>query len=455
MSEHPSKPSEQAPTQQAPTQGGLRGRVRVPGDKSISHRSLLFGALAQGDVRITGLSDGHDVRSTRSCLEALGVHIAGEAAGQVVVHGRGLASWSVPAAPLDCGNSGTTMRLFMGALAGCAYGTELIGDASLSGRPMRRVSGPLAQLGARIDLTEAGTAPLRVRGRSAERPLRGACIELEVGSAQVKSAILLAGLSAEGWTEVVDPFGSRDHTERFLQWMLPESAWRAAPGRFSVLGGAALAGDRDIVVPGDPSSAAFWVGAAALVPGSDVEIEHVLLNPTRTAWIDVLRDMGADITVQPTDTAGRRGLEETGTLRIRYAPLHATTVTADRIPAMVDEVPIVAVLAASARGVSRIEGLTELRHKESDRLTRVVEGLERIGARAHADGDDLVVTGDEGARWRGGSVTTDGDHRLAMAFSVAALRSQTGVVLSDADCVSVSYPEFYAHRRELLGEAGP
>jgi 3-phosphoshikimate 1-carboxyvinyltransferase len=410
----------------------LSGVVRVPGDKSIGHRALMFGALSDGVLRVKGLPDGEDVRSTRRVLEQLGVKIA-DGDGEVSVHGRGVKDpFRAAGRPLDCGNSGTTMRLMMGILSGQPFSSELFGDASLTRRPMKRVAAPLAAMGGECELT-GGHAPVTVRGR---RPLKGMTHRLAVPSAQVKSAILLAGLWADGPTTVEDPFDSRDHTERLLQW-LGGLALLRREGRKAILTPGPLRSNRSLEVPGDPSSAAYFLAAAALLPGSELEIADVGLNPTRTGFVEVLKKMGARIEITPRGDAA----EPIGSIWVRPSPLRGVTVRAERIPSLVDEAPLLAVVASQASGETRIEGLGELRHKESDRLEGTAAGLRALGADARADGDDLVVRGP--ARLSGGEIETLADHRLAMSFSIAALVASGPVRLTDADCASISFPGFY------------
>lgn len=403
----------------ARARGPLRGPVRVPGDKSVGHRALLLGTLAEGTLSVRGLSAGEDVRSTRRCLAAMGGRFT-ESPGLVTVRGLGLGGLQAPEAPLDCGNSGTTMRLLMGVLAGQRFAATLTGDASLSRRPMERVAAPLRLMGADIATTD-GHAPVTVRGRG---PLKGLRYRLPVASAQVKSAVLLAGLYAEGETSVEDPFGTRDHTERML-------AFLGHPGP--------LRSDKALTVPGDPSSAAFFAAAAVLVPGSRLRVERVLLNAGRLGFFTALKEMGARVS---WERGGVHGREEVGDVAAEHGPLKALRLPAERVPGLVDEVPLLAVLCAFADGESRLEGLGELRHKESDRLAATAAALTALGAEARVDGDALLVRGP--ARWTGGRVETLGDHRLAMAFAVAALAGAGPVELSDAACAAVSYPSFFA-----------
>ena len=412
----------------------LKGTVRVPGDKSIGHRALIFGALADGGLRIVGLPQGEDVRSTRRCLEALGAAFS-EQGDAVVAAGGGLsAPWKTPQSRLDCGNSGTTMRLLMGLLSGMPLEATLFGDASLSRRPMGRVAEPLRAMGAAIELTGGKFAPVSVRGK---RPLSAARYRLPVPSAQVKSAVLLAGLSSNGETIVVDPFGARDHTERMLEWLNASVLRRDGPNIHLTPG--PLRGDGRVVrVPGDISSASFFMAAASMVEGSDVSLPGVGVNATRMGFISVLKEMGALIEMT---NQREEGGEPVADIRVRSAPLRSVTVAAERVPALIDEVPLLAVAAATARRVTRIEGLGELRHKESDRLEGTAKGLRAMGVDARVDGDALEIQG--GSKIRGALIETLGDHRLAMAFSVAALVAHGETRLSDAECVAISYPGFF------------
>jgi 3-phosphoshikimate 1-carboxyvinyltransferase len=422
-----------------PAHRPLEGVVRLPGDKSLSHRALLLGALAQGGFVVSGLSSGADVMSTASVLRSLGVALDPDGAGNTIVQGPGGARpvFDPPKHTLDCGNSGTTMRLMMGILAGQPFESTLIGDASLSRRPMRRVADPLLRMGARVTMSPEGTAPVQVGGGG---PLQAIDYLLPVGSAQVKSAVLLAGLFAQGTTIVRDPFGSRDHTERAFMALAMDDSYRWDGEVSELRGGAGLQGNRRAVrVPGDPSSAAFWAVAALMVPGSDVTVEGVCLNPSRIGWVRALLAMGAPIQV---DQQGLEAGEPVGTIRAQHGPLRGVHLTEQVVPSLIDEVPILAVAAALAQGVTVIEGLAELRHKESDRLARIVEGLRAIGATADARGDNLHIAG--GAKFTGGHVDTDADHRIAMAFAVAALASTDAIALSDAECVKISYPGFFA-----------
>ncbi len=425
----------------------LRGVVRVPGDKSISHRALLMGALCERGLEVVGLGQaspsdqerpvlGRDVQATWRALEALGARVEALDGGRVRVRPGAAGGFVQPSQPIDCANSGTTMRLLCGVLASWPLDVVLEGDASLSRRPMERVAVPLRAMGADVQTSgPAGTAPVRVRGRRPLEPLR---YELPVGSAQLKSAVLLAGLGARGRVEVHDPFGSRDHTERMLT-ALAGGRGAGCDGTVAWVDRPHLEGGIAVRVPGDLSSAAFWLGAAAVVEGSDVVVEGVGLNPGRTGFLEVLEAMGARV---ETEVTGHALGEPVGRVRLRWAPLRGVHVGAEIIARLVDEVPIVAVVAALARGTTRIDGLGELRHKESNRLERVAAGLRALGGHASVRGDSLWIEGRGELLPGGGLVETAGDHRIAMAFAVGALASRAPVRLSEVECVAVSYPGF-------------
>ena len=407
--------------------GPLSGRVRLPGCKGISHRALLLAAVADGRSTLRNLATGEDVARTRAALEAMEIECIDGDDGSVTVIGRGFDMISEPDDPIDCGNSGTTMRMLAGFLCGRPLDCELIGDASLSRRPMDRVVEPLRQLGARITTTD-GHAPLTIAGGV----LVGAEIDLPMASGQVKSAVLLAGLQASGTTTVREPAPSRDHTERLLAALgAPVTRIDDRTVRIGTIG----ALDRfEYDIPGDASSAAFLVVAAATVPGSDVTIEGVNLNPQRIAYLDVLRAMGADIT---TTVLEERLGEPVGEITVRYAPLTATTITSSE--GIVDELPILAVAAATADGASTIEGAGELRVKESDRITTTTAMLEAFGVGVRGTDDGFVVTG--GPR-HGATVASAGDHRIAMCAAVAALTAEGPTTISGWDAVDVSFPGF-------------
>lgn len=400
----------------------------MPGDKSITHRAFLFGALAHGVTTIEGASAGDDCTSTRRCLTALGVRFESDARGLVtVIGGKPL---SRPAAALDCGNSGTTLRLLMGVLAGSGFESELAGDESLNRRPMERVARPLREMGARIE-TANGLPPVRVAGAK----LRGASLTPEAASAQIKSAILLAALQAEGRTIVREPMPTRDHTERMIHLFGGRIGRQGS--EVSLDGPQALQGTR-VVIPGDPSSAAPFVVAALLLPDSEVTIEGVLLNPHRVRYLDVLREMGADIETRVTSAADA---EPAGRIVARSSTLRGVSLAPEDVPAVVDELPILAVAGAMAAGRFEVRGASELRVKESDRISSMVEGLTLLGARIEELADGFRVSG--GRRLNGAPVRSHGDHRIAMALSVAALAAEGETEVAGADAVSISLPSFF------------
>ncbi|MEO8419898.1 MAG: 3-phosphoshikimate 1-carboxyvinyltransferase [Hyphomicrobium sp.] len=414
--------------------GPLRGSVRVPGDKSISHRALMLGALATGITRLTGLLEAEDVLNTAKALQALGAPIE-KVGDEWRITGRGVGGLRQPDGPLDFGNSGTGTRLMLGVIAGHDMTVQIEGDASLSRRPMGRVLGPLQQMGLEV---EGGRdrLPLVVRGSANLVPIEYA---LPVPSAQVKSAVLLAGLLTAGETTVIETEATRDHTERMLRYFGAEVQAKLVDGktRITVTGDAELHG-RNVMVPADPSSAAFVAAAAALVPGSDVTIEGVLINPTRIGFFEVLREMGADIAFTGMREEGGEPIAD---IRVRHAPLTGVHVAAHRAPSMIDEYPILAVVAAFADGETRMDGLAELKVKESDRLAATVAGLTANGVIARAAGDTLTVQGAREVRG-GGTVATHLDHRIAMAFLTMGLASRDAVTVDDTTMVATSFPEF-------------
>ncbi|MGH8985817.1 MAG: 3-phosphoshikimate 1-carboxyvinyltransferase [Acidimicrobiia bacterium] len=413
----------------------LRGRLQLPGDKGISHRALLFAALADGPSRLTGLADGDDVHRTRVALEHLGVRVR-TSEGAVVVYGAG-GSLREPERVLDCGNSGTTMRMVTGLVAAQPFHTVLTGDSSLVTRPMARVVEPLRRMGAHVDGRDDGArAPLAVRGGS----LHGARCELEVASGQVKTALVLAGLQADGTTEVVEPRRSRDHTERLLGAL-------GAP--VEVAGDRTLRVQRaklpafELDVPGDPSSAAFFVVAASVTPGSEIVLEDVSINPSRIGFVDVLHRMGAAVEVRPT---GDRLGEPVGDIAVKAAPLAGITVTPEE--GWIDEVPALAVAAAFADGVTEIRGAAELRVKESDRIGTLAQELSQLGVGVEARPDGLLV---HGGRPRAALLKSHGDHRVAMAAAVAAVGCEGDTTVRGWRAVAASYPGFADDLAALTG----
>jgi 3-phosphoshikimate 1-carboxyvinyltransferase len=409
--------------------GPLHGDVLVPGDKSVSHRALMFAALADGTSHIRGFLEGEDTRATATILSKLGVRIDTEAAGERTVHGVGLHGLRGTSETLDCGNAGTGMRLLAGLLAGQAFDSTLIGDESLMKRPMRRVTDPLAAMGARID-TNDGLPPLHIHGGSA---LAGIKYTLPVASAQVKSAVLLAGMYAAGSTEVIEPHPTRDYTER----MLAAFGWPIAfsPGKAVIEGGHRLRAT-DVDVPADFSSAAFFIVAACIVPGSHLRLKSVGLNPRRTGLLAALDLMGADIQVE---NEGESGGEAVGDLVIRYAPLHGIALPLDLVPDMIDELPVLFVAAAVADGMTTIRGAAELRVKESDRIAAMATGLRALGASIDELPDGAIITG---GKLGGGRVESDADHRIAMSFAVAGLVAAAPVSIGDCANVATSFPGF-------------
>ncbi len=434
-----------APANTAPTprrfmpSGALKGAIRVPGDKSISHRSIMLGALAVGETRVTGLLEGEDVLATAAAMRAMGASVERTGEGEWSVHGVGVGALLQPEAPLDMGNSGTSTRLLMGLVASHAIETHFFGDASLSKRPMGRVIEPLSLMGAAFDASEGGRLPLTVRGASPAVPIE---YRLPVASAQVKSAVLLAGLNTPGITTVIEPVPTRDHSERMLRGFGAELEVEtdSAGVRTIRIRGEAELRPQTIEVPGDPSSAAFFIVAALVVPGSELLIENVGLNPTRAGLIAVLRQMGGDITeVNPREVGG----EPVADLLVRHSALKGIEVDPAVVPSMVDEFPVLFVAAALAEGTTITSGLEELRVKESDRITVMAEALTVAGARVRETEDGLVIEGSGGEPLRGGGpIATHLDHRIAMSMAVAGLASKSGVEVDDTRPIATSFPVF-------------
>ncbi|MDO4683438.1 MAG: 3-phosphoshikimate 1-carboxyvinyltransferase [Lautropia sp.] len=414
--------------------GVVQGDIRVPGDKSISHRSIMLGALAEGDTHVSGFLEGADAIATANIFRTMGVDIEGPKAGEVVVHGVGLHGLKAPGVPLDCGNSGTSMRLLTGLLAGQTFACMLVGDHSLSKRPMRRVIDPLTGMGAIIE-SQDGLPPLLVQ---AVDGLKGADITMKVASAQVKSALLLAGLYAEGETRVTEPAPTRDHTERMLSAFGVEVHREGAT--VSIKGGQTLKGTR-VDVPADISSAAFFLVAASICPGSDLTLRHVGMNPTRIGVLHVLRAMGADITESNHQVVGG---EPVADLRVRSAPLQGIRIDPAWVPLAIDEFPVLFIAAACAEGVTTLSGAEELRVKESDRIQVMADGLSAIGLPVEvlSDGMRIVGRGAEAMPFLGGRVHAHSDHRIAMSFAVAALRSKGSILIEDTANVATSFPGF-------------
>ncbi len=412
----------------------IRGRLKVPGDKSISHRALMLAAIAEGESRIEGLATGADVQSTKTCMQQLGAEIE-SSANALIVKGRGLAVLRAPAHALDAGNSGTTMRLLSGILATRPCTATLIGDASLSRRPMRRIIAPLELMGAKIEATAAGTAPLTIHGGK----LNGIAYALPVASAQVKSCVLFAGLEAEGETVVIEPSATRDHSERMLKAFGAQIT--CATNRVSIRR-SALHG-MDISVPGDFSSAAFLIAAALLLSNSEVLLANVNVNPTRIAWLEVLKSMGATLTLEAT-----RGenFEPIADLRVRSQRLHGVRVNEALVPQLIDEIPILAVLATQAEGETIITGAKELRVKESDRLTALATNLRAMGASVEELPDGLIIHGP--TRLHGARLDSFHDHRIAMAFAIAGLCADSPTTIQHSECADISFPGFFELLRE-------
>lgn len=423
--------------------GPLRGTIRVPGDKSISHRSIMLGALAVGETRVTGLLEGEDVLSTAAAMRAMGASVERTGEGEWSVHGVGVGALLQPQAPLDMGNSGTSTRLLMGLVASHPISATFIGDASLSKRPMGRVIEPLSQMGAAFEAAEGGRLPLTLRGALPAVPIT---YRLPVASAQVKSAVLLAGLNTPGITTVVEPVPTRDHSERMLRGFGADlSVEIEADGtRVIRLMGEAELKPQTIEVPGDPSSAAFFIVAALIVPGSELTIQNVGLNPTRAGIVEVLRLMGGDITeVNRREVGG----EPVADLVVRHSTLKGIAVDPAIVPSMVDEFPALFVAAALAEGTTVTTGLEELRVKESDRISVMAAALTGVGARVTETEDGLTIDGTGGEPLRGSSdavTKTHLDHRIAMAMAVAGLASRSGVEVDDTRPIATSFPMFEA-----------
>jgi 3-phosphoshikimate 1-carboxyvinyltransferase len=448
----PRPPGTALPLRAARPAGPLSGRLRVPGDKSISHRALMLGALAVGTTEIAGLLEGEDVLRTAAAMRALGAEVERLGEGAWRVSGRGVGGLAEPAEVLDMGNSGTAARLLCGLLAGHPLFAVMTGDASLRRRPMRRVTEPLSATGARFWSREGGRLPLAVRGAADPLPLD---YRLPVASAQVKSACLLAGLCAPGTTRVAEPEPTRDHTENMLRHF--GAVVRVAEegrGRAIELEGQPELAAAPVVVPGDPSSAAFLLVAALLVPGSRVVVENVGLNTLRTGLFATLREMGARLTVENARTEGG---EPVGDVAAEHSELRAAEVPPRRAPSMIDEYPILAVAAAAARGATRMRGLAELRVKESDRLSATAALLAATGVRAEVEGDDLVVhgAGAGGAIPGGGTVATHMDHRIAMSALVMGLAARAPVAVDDAAFIETSFPGFAALVNRAAGAGAP
>jgi 3-phosphoshikimate 1-carboxyvinyltransferase len=411
--------------------GKLTGRIRVPGDKSMSHRSIMLGSIAEGRTTVSGFLEGEDALATLASFRDMGVQITDPDAGELTIDGVGLRGLEPPKQVMDVGNSGTSIRLMMGLLAGQSFDSVLTGDQSLLRRPMARVITPLSQMGALISSHE-GCPPLEIQGG---RALTGIHYDLPVASAQVKSSVLLAGLFASGRTSLTEPAPTRDHTER----MLTGFGYGVAcdNGVISLEGGGKLTG-ADIDIPADISSAAFFMVGASIAPGSDLTLEHVGINPTRDGVITILRAMGADIQIHNERQVGG---EPVADLRIRHAPLTGIDIPIEAVPLAIDELPAVLIAAACADGVTVLRGAEELRVKESDRIASMAEGLSQLGIENRVQPDGIEVVGGE---MTGGVITTHHDHRIAMSFAMAALRASDRIKVSDCAHVATSFPGFAA-----------
>jgi 3-phosphoshikimate 1-carboxyvinyltransferase len=415
--------------------GRLTGALRVPGDKSISHRSIMLGSLASGVTRITGFLEGEDSLATLAAFRAMGVKIEGPVAGNVTVHGVGLHGLKAPKHPLDLGNSGTSIRLIAGLMAGQPFNVTMTGDASLSKRPMRRVTEPLASMGAVIDTTGKGTAPLHVHGGAA---LKGINYQLPVASAQVKSCVLLAGLYAKGRTCVTEPAPTRDHTERMLKGFgYPVDV----NGSTVCLEGGGTLTATNIEVPADISSAAFFLVGASIAEGSRLTLKHVGMNPTRIGVINILRAMGANIAIINEREVGG---EPVADLTVTSAPLKGIHIPEDQVPLAIDEFPALFIAAACAEGETVLTGAEELRVKESDRIQVMADGLQTLGIDARPTNDGMIL---QGGQLRGGEIQSHGDHRIAMAFAIASLRASQPITIRDCANVNTSFPNFVALAR--------
>ncbi|WP_373017265.1 3-phosphoshikimate 1-carboxyvinyltransferase [Thiomicrorhabdus sp.] len=426
--------------------GRIQGRIRVPGDKSISHRSIMLGAIAEGVTTVTGFLEGADALATLQAFKDMGVQIEGPDNGNVTIHGVGLRGLKKPEKPMDMGNSGTSTRLLAGILAGQDFDCELIGDASLSKRPMKRVTDPLAEMGAKIETAEGGTLPMKIFGHG--QTLKAIDYVLPMASAQVKSCVLLAGLYAEGETCAEEPAPTRDHTERMLNGFgyevvstkLDENRTKAC-----LQGGGSLKA-RHIDVPSDISSAAFFMVAAAVSKGSDLVIEHVGMNPTRTGVIEILKLMGADITLEnPHEVGG----EPVADVHIKYAPLKGIEIPEALVPLAIDEFPVLFVAAASAEGQTVLTGAEELRVKESDRIQVMADALHTVGIDAQPTPDGMVINGGQQIV-QNGEIQSHHDHRISMAMTVAGLNAVSEIVIDDCANVNTSFPTFL----DLINQVG-
>jgi len=417
---------------------GLNGKFRVPGDKSISHRSVMLGSLAEGVTEVSGFLEAEDALATLKTFQSMGVEIERLGEGRLRIHGVGLHGLNAPENDLYVGNSGTSMRLLSGILAGQAFDSVLTGDNSLTKRPMRRVLDPLSLMGATVDSTNKGTSPLKIHGGE---PLIGIQYEMPIGSAQVKSCLLLAGLYADGTTEVIEPAVTRDHTERMLRGFGYKV--KTEGNVVSLEGGGGLKAT-SIDVPADISSAAFFLVAASITPNSDITLEHVGVNETRTGVIDILLKMGADIQLLNERTVGG---EKVADLRVRSCQLKGIEVPENLVALAIDEFPVIFVAAAYAKGKTIVTGAEELRVKESDRIQTMADGLQALGVDAQATQDGMVING---GAVQGGEIESFDDHRIAMAFAVAGLQSEDLIKIKNCENVGTSFPNFV----ELASQCG-
>ncbi len=411
--------------------GVLSGSARVPGDKSMSHRSIMLGSIAEGVTHVTGFLEAEDALSTLQAFRDMGVVIEGPNNGEVIIHGVGKHGLKAPTKPLYLGNSGTSMRLLSGLLAGQAFDSVLTGDKSLSGRPMKRVTVPLAEMGAEITTTESGTAPLHIKGKAGQ--LKGIDYVMPIASAQVKSCLLLAGMYAQGQTSTLEPAPTRDHTERMLAGFGYPIKQEGSKATISAEGKLAAT---EIDVPSDISSAAFFLVGASIAEGSDVLLKHVGINPTRTGVIDILRLMGANIEVLNERVVGG---EPVADLHVKASRLKGIDIPEALVPLAIDEFPVLFVAAACSEGQTRLSGAKELRVKESDRIQVMADGLKILGVDAEPTEDGMIING---GSIGGGSVESHGDHRIAMAFSIAGLRATGNITINDCENVNTSFPEF-------------
>lgn len=426
-----------------PTVKPLKGKLRVPGDKSMSHRAVMFSSLANGVSKITGLLEGEDVLATLGAFRAMGVSAVGPSDGELTITGVGLRGLQQPESDLDMGNSGTAMRLMCGILAAQNFPSKLIGDESLSGRPMRRVTVPLTSMGARCATDDDGCPPIHIRGVESLQPID---YKLPMASAQIKSAVMLAGMYVDGETSVTEPAPTRDHTERMMRaygYPCQSTKINQQASTITLRGGGELSAT-NIDVPADISSAAFFMVAASIVPGSSLTLEHVGVNPTRTGVIDVLKQMGADIKyLNPRAVGG----EPVADIKVKFAGLKGIDIDPKYVPLAIDEFPVLCVAAACAQGITRVSGAEELRHKESDRISAMVTGLRTLGIDVVEHKDGLEITGGE---LTGGEVDSYHDHRIAMAFAIAGANATDPVVIDKCENVATSFPNFV----ELAAQVG-